>query len=235
MPALTNETIGQIAAKDFRKADIFRKYGLDFCCGGKKTVQQACEEKGIDAAVIELELSETERNPSSRPLPYNEWSPEFLADYIVNVHHGYVKKTLPVLRTYAAKVADRHGNLHSELIDIYQLVEKVNLELTGHMMKEERMLFPFIKQQASQPPAKSEEGEQCSVVRSPINMMEHEHEVVGRDLEKIRLLTDNYNPPANSCNSFKFLYKTLEEFEQDLHLHVHLENNILFPKALERK
>ncbi len=140
-----DETLGQIAAKDLRKAEIFKKYGLDFCCGGKKTVKQACAEKGLDVTKIEQELQLADKNPAARPLPYGDWSLDFLADYIVNTHHSYVKKTLPELRGYAAKVAGVHGNQHPELLPILQLVEEVNAELPEHMIKKKRFCFLISK------------------------------------------------------------------------------------------
>src|ERR1035437_9816642 len=110
-----DETVGQIAAKDIRKAEIFKKYGLDFCCGGKKTVKEACAEKGLDVTKIEQELQHAEKNPTGRPLPYNDWALDFLADYIVNNHHNYIRKTLPEISGYALKVAQVHGAHHHAL------------------------------------------------------------------------------------------------------------------------
>ena len=230
----SDETLGQIAAKDLRKAQVFKKYGLDFCCGGKKTVKEACAEKGLDVTKLEQELQHADRMPSSRPLPYGDWSLDFLADYIVNTHHSYIRKNLPDIRTYAHKVMKVHGVRHPELLPIYQLVEEINAELTAHMIKEERVLFPYIKELVAakdniQPLHESQFG----TVRNPINMMEMEHEMVAKNLEKIRELSNNYLLPEDACASYSLLYRTLEEFEEDLHLHVHLENNILFPKALE--
>ena len=230
----SDETLGQIAAKDLRKAQVFKKYGLDFCCGGKKTVKEACAEKGLDVTKVEQELQHADRMPSSRPLPYGDWSLDFLADYIVNTHHSYIRKNLPDIRTYAHKVMKVHGVRHPELLPIYQLVEEINAELTAHMIKEERVLFPYIKELVAakdniQPLHESQFG----TVRNPINMMEMEHEMVAKNLEKIRELSNNYLLPEDACASYSLLYRTLEEFEEDLHLHVHLENNILFPKALE--
>ena len=228
------ETLGEIATKDLRKAEIFKKYGLDFCCGGKKTVRQACAEKGIDATKVEAELQSAEVAAFTRPLPYNDWSLSFLADYIVNTHHSYVSKSLPELRTYATKVAKVHGAHHPELIPVRQLVEDINEELTGHMVKEENILFPFIKQlEAAKSNGKKVEPSGFGTVENPINMMEHEHEAVGKNLEKIRVLTNNYALPEDACASYKLLFKMLEEFESDLFIHIHLENNILFPKALK--
>lgn len=228
------ETMGEIATKDLRKAQVFKKYGLDFCCGGKKTVKEACAEKGLDVTKVEQELQAADKMPASRPIPYSDWSLDFLADYIVNTHHSYVSKTLPDLLAYSEKVKNVHGNQHPELLRINQLVNDVNTELTTHMVKEERVLFPYIKalvaaQANGQPIQQSHFG----TVQNPINMMEMEHEMVGKNLEEIRVLTQNYLLPADGCASYSLLYKMLDEFEDDLHLHIHLENNILFPKALD--
>lgn len=229
-----NETLGQIATKDLRKAQIFKKYGLDFCCGGKKTVKEACKEKGLDVTKIEQELQQADKMPASRPLPYNDWSLDFLSDYIVNTHHSYVQKNLPDLRAYAEKVMKVHGNRHPELLPIYQLVEEVNAELTAHMVKEEKVLFPYIKELvAARNNAQPLHTAHFGSVQNPINMMEMEHEMVGKNLAQIRELTNNYSLPEDACASYSLLYRMLDEFEEDLHLHVHLENNILFPKALE--
>ncbi|HEY8661426.1 MAG TPA: iron-sulfur cluster repair di-iron protein [Hanamia sp.] len=230
-----DETLGEIAAKDLRKAQVFKKYGLDFCCGGKKTVKEACAEKGLDVTKIEQELQTADKNISTaRPLPYNEWSLDFLADYIVNTHHSYVKKTIPDLRSYASKVASVHGNRHPELLAISQLTDEVCEELSLHMVKEETVLFPYIKQLvASKNNGNPLQKGTFNTIQAPIDMMEHEHDVVGKKLEQIRTLSNNYALPDDACASYSFLYKTLEEFEYDLHIHVHLENNILFPKSLE--
>lgn len=228
------ETLGEIAVKDLRKAEIFRKYGLDFCCGGKKTVKEACAEKGLDVTKVEQELQQADKNPTTRPLPYNDWSLDFLADYIVNTHHSYVSKILPDLRAYAKKVAQVHGSRHPELIPIYQLVEEINAEMSEHMMKEEKVLFPFIKQLVAAKNTGQSLGEiHFGTVQNPIQMMESEHEQVGGNLEEIRTLSNNFALPEDACASYSLLYKMLDEFENDLHIHVHLENNILFPKAIE--
>jgi len=231
----SDETLGEIAAKDLRKAEVFKKYDLDFCCGGKKTVKEACVEKGLDVTKVEQELQNADKNISaSRPLPYNDWGLDFLADYIVNTHHSYIKKTIPDLRSYASKVASVHGGHHSELFAISQLTDEVCEELSLHMIKEEKVLFPYIKELvAAKNSAQPLHAAHFGTVQNPINMMEHEHELVGNKLEQIRKLSNNFSLPEDSCASYSYLYKTLEEFENDLHIHVHLENNILFPKAIE--
>ena len=228
------ETLGQIAAKDLRKVAIFKKYGIDFCCGGKKTVKQACAEKGLDVTKIEQELQQADKNISTRPLPYGDWGLDFLSDYIVNTHHSYVKKTLPDLRAYASKVAKVHGEHHPELLRIHQLVEEINAELTAHLVKEEKILFPYIKELIAGKNEKPQPyADQFGSVQTPISLMEEEHEMVGKNLAEIRALSNNYLLPQDACATYSILYRLLAEFEDDLFTHIHLENNILFPKALE--
>ncbi|RYY45904.1 MAG: iron-sulfur cluster repair di-iron protein [Chitinophagaceae bacterium] len=230
----SDETLGQLAAKDLRKAQVFKKYGLDFCCGGKKTVKEACQEKGLDVTKVEQELQAADKQPASNPLPYGEWSLDFLADFIVNTHHSYVRKNLPDIVAYANKVAKVHGAAHPELLTIRELVDAINAELTAHMVKEEKVLFPYIKAlTAAQRDALPVQASHFGTVQNPINMMEMEHEMVGQHLEEIRRLSQNYLLPADACASYSLLYRLLAEFEDDLHIHIHLENNILFPKALE--
>lgn len=234
-----DETLGEIAAKDLRKAEVFKKYGLDFCCGGKRTLKEACLEKGLDVIKIEQELVNTHKNATTQqPLPYNEWDLAFLTDYITNTHHSYVKKTLPELLNYAGKVATVHGEQHPELSAIRDLLQEINIELTTHMIKEEKVLFPYIKELVfAEKNAVATPPSHFGTVQNPINMMEMEHELVGKNLEEIRGLSQNYLLPADACASYSALYRIMEEFEQDLHVHVHIENNILFPKAtaLEKK
>ena len=230
-----DETLGEIATKDLRKAQIFKKYGLDFCCGGKKTVKEACAEKGLDVAKVEQELQQADKLESNnRPLPYDEWSLDFLADYIVNTHHSYIKKNLPDIRAYADKVKRVHGKEHPELDKIHTLVEATANELLTHMVKEENVLFPFIKELVNKQNGKQElEPVGFRSVVNPINMMEHEHVIVGEYLREVRELTNNYQLPSGACASYGMLYRLLNEFEDDLHLHIHLENNILFKKAVQ--
>jgi regulator of cell morphogenesis and NO signaling len=231
------ETLGEIAVKDLRKVEIFKKYGLDFCCGGKKTVKEACAEKGIDVTKVEQELQQAESiAPIStyKPLPYDDWSLDFLADYIVNTHHSYVKKTSPDMSAYSTKVAKVHGDSHPELIKINELVQEIVDEMSHHMVEEEQEVFSYIKRLVSYKNGIEKPNDKDSAnIQTPIAKMEMEHELVGGNMEQIRELTNNYTLPADGCASYSFLFKLLQDFESDLHLHVHLENNILFPKAIE--
>ncbi len=218
------KTVGEIAASDLRKAQVFKKYGIDFCCGGKRTLREVCESKGLNPVEIEKELNAT---TGPAPLPFQEWSPAFLSDYIVNTHHAYVKKALPELGELMAKVLNAHGASHPELKRISELVQELDYELLSHLAKEEKVLFPYIKQLVL-----GETSTQFSTVETPIAMMEDEHDEAGSILEEIRSLSSDYTPPADACVSYSMLYQMLKDFEEDLHTHVHLENNILFPKAI---
>jgi regulator of cell morphogenesis and NO signaling len=229
-----DETLGEIAAKDLRKAEVFKKYGLDFCCGGKKTVKEACAEKGLDVTKIEQELQNSDKTSfTARPLPYNDWNLDFLADYIVNTHHSYVKKTIPDIRSYAEKVAKVHGAQHPELLEINKLAQEVCDEMSEHMVKEETVLFPYVKHIAKTEGKGYVKFDSLENVQEPIDIAVTEHELVGGNMDKIRQLSNNYQVPEDGCASYSYLFKTLDEFENDLHIHVHLENNILFPKALK--
>jgi regulator of cell morphogenesis and NO signaling len=227
------ETIGQIAVKDLRKAEVFKKYGIDFCCGGKKTLRQVCAEKGIDATKVEQDLQQVNQQRTTSTIAYNDWAPDFLADYIVNTHHSYVREYLPELRMYANKVAKVHGNRHTELLAINTLVEDINVELTEHMESEENVLFTYVKkivQAQKSGTSVSNEGKDLQML---ITELEAEHDYVGRCFDRIRELSKGYALPEDACASYAVLFKMLQEFEDDLHLHIHLENNILFPKAVE--
>ena len=225
-----------MAAKDLRKADIFKKYGLDFSCEGKKTIKEACAEKGLDVTKVEQELQQTDKVPASRPMPYDEWELDFLSDYIVNVHHRYVRKNLPDITSYSQKVMEVHSDRHPELVEINKLVKIVAEDLNAHMEKEELRLFPLLKTMVHN----SKDSTAHSSLTSNefqhfITQHEAEHASVGNEMNDIRKLTNYYTLPEDACASYSQLYRMLDEFEDDLNLHIHLENNILFPKAIKLK
>lgn len=227
---LLNEesSIGEIAAKDIKKLPIFKKYGIDFCCGGKKTISQVCKEKGIEASVLEFELNATELQHSNNVNNFDDFPLDVLCDYIENTHHQYVKEVLPTLLEISIKVKNKHGEHYDELVRINELIHLVNTELMLHMRKEEVILFPFIRSLVTDKKISISN----EMLQGPINMMEVEHEQVGEMFAEIGVLTNNFKAPEHACASFLMLFKTLKEFQDDLHLHIHLENNILFPKAL---
>lgn len=222
------ETVGEIAARDIRKAETFKKLGIDFCCGGKKTVSEAIAEVGVSRAQLDAEFAKIETGPLAGGAVhrYDTWDPGFLADYIQQVHHRYVRENGPVLEGLAEKVANRHGAEHPELLEMVQTVKKLTADLYSHLQKEEEVLFPLIKQLERESGAKMQ-------LDAPIQRMEAEHEDAGDELRTLRQLSRDYSLPASACNSYRYLFQKLEEFEADLFQHIHLENNILFPKAIE--
>lgn len=226
-------TIGEMVAKDYRKAEVFRKFGLDFCCGGNKSLQAACEKKGIDAGKVEEALREVDNTIPGVQQNFNTWELDFLADYITNTHHKYIAYAVPMLFEFSAKVARVHGDAHPETIEIADLFRDVAEELQLHMQKEENILFSYIKEMvAARRTGIACERPMFGTIKNPISMMEEEHLSAGGNMEEIHRLSNGYTPPADACSTFRVLYAKLNEFEMDLHQHIHLENNILFPKAI---
>ena len=229
---LTNQTLAEIVSENLRSAIVFEEFGLDFCCKGKRPLAEACTEKGVD--VNEVVSSLDELGLGVKSLNVNDWKLDFLVDYIINNHHQYVRRMLPVISLHADKVASKHREKHPETVQISDHFLAVREELEGHLIKEERILFPYIKQisqvkqnnqQVAPPP--------FGTIQNPITMMEAEHQSAGDAMSKIRELSNNFSTPVDACNTFKALYSELREFEEDLHKHIHLENNILFPKSIE--
>lgn len=228
------KTIGELVASDYRKAEIFRKFGLDFCCGGNKSIKQACEEKGINSNEVEAELKAIEDSPASNDENFLSWDLDFLSDYIVNKHHKYVTDSLPMLYEFSEKVARVHGDRHPEVVEIAHYFDAVAQELRMHMHKEEVILFPYIKELAvAKRENKTMDRPPFGSIENPIHMMEAEHESAGGNMHEVSRLSNRFTPPHDACASYRVLFAKLEEFEKDLHRHIHLENNILFPRAIE--
>ena len=235
--AVTEEqiTIDKIVAGNFRTAEVFRKYGIDFCCKGGRLLEDVCREKNLDLAIIQSELTEKMATGIERSEgEYQQMAPDALVDHIVNVHHTYVRESIPPLLAFLNKVNKVHGQRHAELAEIYDLFEGCATELTHHMVKEENILFPAIKKLA----AAERSGEKIrdsfffGTVENPIGMMKDEHTIEGDRFVKITTLTGNYTPPEDACTTYRVAFQKLEEFQNDLFTHIHLENNILFPRAV---
>ncbi|MEX0845560.1 MAG: iron-sulfur cluster repair di-iron protein [Balneolaceae bacterium] len=225
MNTLTQKPVGQIVAEDYRTAQVLRSYGLDFCCGGGKSLEDACISKKIEVNEVVSELNALDMTDNTGD-NYNEWELDFLVDYIVNNHHSFVQKMLPELNFYAEKVARVHGQRRSELLDILQKVRLLSEEMLGHLQKEEEDLFPQIKELVRQNKA-------GSVKAAIVESLEDEHDKAGALMAEIEELSNGFKPPEDACASYRVFFQNLEGFQKDLHKHVHLENNILFPKALE--
>jgi regulator of cell morphogenesis and NO signaling len=223
-----HQSLGEIVAADFRTASVLQQAGIDFCCGGKKSLGEACEEKGTDAVALLQQLKELENTPALPGQNFNEWPLDFLSDYIVNTHHEFVKKNLPQLVFFTRKIASVHGERHAELSEVARLFGEIDRELTQHLHNEENVLFPAVKKAVQSP-----SGEVRSILLSEITRMTGEHEFAGGAMDNINEMTHGYQVPEDGCNTYQVTFKLLKQFEDDLHIHVHLENNILFPKALK--
>lgn len=222
------QLLGNTVAMDFRAASVLSKAGLDFCCGGSKTLDAACREKGISTEEIIEKLSDLENQPVIPGQNFNEWQPGFLSDYIVNVHHSYIRRTVPDLLFYTDKIMNVHGDRHPELSEVAGLFAKLSHELLLHLDREEKVLFPAIKEAV-----RTRSSEALKTIAGEMPGMSSEHEFVGGTMDKINEITGGYNVPADGCNTYAVTYRLLKEFEDDIHIHVHLENNILFPKSLK--
>lgn len=229
------DLISDIVVNDYRTADIFRKYSINFCCGGKIPLENACLAIGLDPETIlrELEDSTRERN-SSYSLSYDEWSLPFLTDYIIHVHHAYMKKALPEAKDYLSRFVEGHSKKFAYLPSLQTDFMHLYAELLPHMREEEEVMFPYIRQIANA--FEKDEPYAALLVRTlrkPVeNMMQHEHEMVGKTLKRFRQFTGNYAIPENACVNHKVAFSKLRELDNDLVQHMHLENNILFPKAI---
>jgi len=227
-------TVGEYVANDFRTAALFSKYGIDFCCKGNRTLEEVCIKKGINPADLENEINSVLESKNDNAIDFKSWSPTLLIDYIIEKHHSYVEEKSEVLLQFLDKLCKVHGERHPELFEINSLFKMSAGDLAQHMKKEELILFPFIQkmvkaQKDSQPIQEPHFG----TVENPIAMMKDEHSIEGERFDKIATLTDGFTPPEDACSTYKVTYQMLKEFEQDLHKHIHLENNILFPKAIE--
>lgn len=229
---LALERIGNVVGHDYRTADAFKKHGLDFCCGGGKTIQQACADNNVDTDSLIQDLVDAMKS-SGPHMDHTAMSASELVDYILDAHHDYVSENVLLIQQYADKVAAVHGQANPEVVQVRNVFKELGQELMFHMVKEEQVLFPYIKRMercaekrttAPPPPFGS--------VSNPIHAMEHEHEGAGQLMARLAELTSDFTPPPHACQTYKVLYAKLREFTDDLKMHVHLENNVLFAKAI---
>jgi regulator of cell morphogenesis and NO signaling len=227
-------TVGAIVAEDFRTARVFAAHGIDFCCGGKIPLDEICRDNGLDLATLQQEIAEARSAPVDRSHNYSAWALPFLADYIVNTHHVYLNENTAQIAAYAHKIAGVHGAHHPEVIEIAAIFDKIATDMAAHLREEEEVLFPAIKRIdaariAGKPPANLD----VEAIKASLVKLDHEHQEIGDAVHRIRHLANGYALPGDVCNTFAVTYQKLQEFEDDLHKHVHLENNILFPKAAQ--
>lgn len=229
---LQNQRVGDIVTENYHAAGVFKEYGIDFCCGGGKPLKQVCEKHGIPVDEVLIKLEKISVNSGTESQNYKDWEPNFLIDYIINVHHSFVRKKTEEISAYVAKVARVHGENHPENIDIFKKFVTLANEMIEHLEAEESTVFPLIKKLSS----KLENGEglletEKDKLRGQLSLMEDDHDGAGQLMADIRALSHNFTPPADACRTYQILYQNLAGFEEDLHKHVHLENNILFKKA----
>lgn len=233
MEDIIDKSVGQIVAEDYRTAQIFRTHNIDFCCGGDKSLQDIAKKRNLDVRQLLREIEDlTVREGCEPSHDFNSWPLDLLADYIEKRHHRYVEEKIPVLKQYLGKLCQVHGKHYPELLEINRLFNLAAGELAVHMKKEELILFPLIRKMvhAWKTPGDSQQSH-GTTVQNPIRAMKQDHDQEGERFRQIAALSQQYTPPADTCNTYRVTYSLLQEFEEDLHQHIHLENNILFPKA----
>ena len=229
----TMKTVREVAVEFPGATRIFEKLGIDYCCGGGKALDEACLAAGVSADDVIALLEEA----GSTAAEARDWKIAPLSElvaHIVTRHHGFTREELVRVSNLLAKVCSVHGENHPELRRLHTVFQELKHELTSHMLKEEQVLFPYIENLETA----VRRGEPVptpyfGTVRNPVRMMMQEHDDAGQALRDLREVSSNYQVPADGCITFRTLYQALEEFERDLHQHIHLENNILFPRAAE--
>lgn len=223
-----DRTVGELVAETPGLSRVFQRHQLDFCCQGGKTLRDACEKKNLDLdEIIAALAAEAGKSPQTADNPA-ELPPVELIDYIVEKHHGYLRQELPRLHAMAKRVAQVHGTHTPPLIEVFEVFDALFIELDSHMTKEEQTLFPAIEALAGDT---NEKAPFPGSLDDPISMLRHEHDDAGNALTRLRSLTNDYDPPADACNTYRALFAGLADLEEDLHRHIHLENSVLFPIA----
>ena len=233
MNPITEKTIGEFVADDYRTAQVFKKYNIDFCCKGNRTISEVSSKKNVDTETIISEINAIITSDSKESSDFKSWPIDLLADYIEKRHHRYVEEKTPTIQAFLEKLCKVHGDKHPELFEITKIFNESAGDLAAHMKKEELILFPFIHKMVKAKGAGQElSTPHFGTVANPIDMMKHEHTAEGTRFEKIAELANNYIAPPDGCTTYNVTFAMLRDFEADLHLHIHLENNILFPKAV---
>jgi regulator of cell morphogenesis and NO signaling len=234
MTIKTTDTVRELAVGLPGATRIFERFGIDYCCGGGRTLLDACMTADLQFDDVVHSLEQESARTTNQSHNWQEEPLTALAAYIIDQHHFFTKEELQRLEKLIEKVSAKHGDKHPELFEVQKLFEQLKRDLTPHMLKEEQVLFPYI--------ARMEEaiGERRAVpppffgtVRNPVRMMTMEHDTAGETLKQLRTVTTDFTPPPDACVSYQTLYQALAAFEADLHEHIHLENNILFPRAVK--
>lgn len=222
---LIDRTVGELVAERPGRSRVFQFFNIDFCCQGKRTLHEACTLKGVAIEDVIEQLEAETADPAAPAINPAELPPAELVDYIIEQHHGFLRRELPRLHAMAERVAQVHGGHTHSLVEIFDVFVRAESELTSHMMKEEQILFPAIVTMS--------QGERITIeLDGPVSCMIHEHEEVGNALSRMRELSNDFQPPAEACNTYRALFAGLHDLEEDLHRHIHLENEVLFPAAI---
>jgi len=224
-----HDTVGEIVARQPALSRAFEEAGIDYCCGGKRTLEEACRKQGIDPQRFLAALANAASSDETPLIDAAKMSLAALADHIEETHHAYLRSELPRLDAMTQKVASVHGGNEPRLLQVHETFVALCEELLSHMMKEERILFPMVREIEASATAPQFH---CGSLANPIRQMEAEHEHAGSALETLRELTDGYTPPEWACNTYRAMLDALARLERDMHHHVHKENNVLFPRAL---
>ncbi len=235
MDTITEQTVGEIASRNPSAARVFERYGIDYCCGGKVTLDQACRERGADLEEVASELTRQPEHASAGRQDWRSAPISGLIQHILDAHHQYLRRELPRLTTLASKVLAAHEQRHGATLRAVQATFLgLKDELESHMWKEEMVLFPLIRElEAGSLAGQPVPPAHCGSVRTPIRVMEHEHDSAGRALAEMRRTAGGYALPEDACKTYRAFFAGLQELEADLHQHIHLENNILFPRAAD--
>ena len=228
---VTSATVGDIVATDFRAAAVFERFGIDFCCGGRVSLADACRAAAVEPITV-IEALDALPAESEGDDAVGAWPVERLIEHIVFVHHQYVRLMLPQIDRHLAALESAHGSRHPELVRVRSCFGDLAQELTQHMMKEEHVLFPYVRELSARGRTCGWAPSPFGTVENPIRMMEREHRAAADHLQTIRQLTGGFAPPADGCTTFEVCMTELADFESHLHRHVHLENNVLFPAAI---
>jgi regulator of cell morphogenesis and NO signaling len=229
---MKTEKVGAVAARDARAAQIFSRYGIDYCCGGQKSLEEACADANVPVDKVRAELETLSKKRSDKPQEdFTAMSPDALTRYIEEVHHRYTEDAVEYIGNNMIRLVSVHGNQHPELLEVQKVFGDMRGSLVVHMKKEEFMLFPYIRKMVTA--GKDTGAPVFGTVASPIAVMMHEHDDDGERLRQLSTLTNGYTPPNDACNTYRATYAAMKELDEDLRVHIHLENNILFPAALE--
>ena len=230
---IATQTLASIVTNNSKAVPVFEKYDLDFCCKGKRTLAQACEEKGLKVDLISLEIESQLELRQAGQMPFEEMNCDQIINYILIHHHFYVKQSMPIITGHLEKVANKHGEKFPFMVEVFHLFSELQNDMTHHIQKEEMILFPRIKHMEEIVINDKIAEMDIAQIQGPVSVMMIEHDKAGELLYKIRNLTNGYEVPLDACTTFRVSLAELKEFEENLHKHVHIENNHLFPKAIQ--